>query len=777
MPSPEDAGPRPPRIVASTANRIGNRYIFGCEMKVLVVTDDAVLGERVRAELSAAGHEAGCGLVLPEPMPGVLVLDGRMGRARRLLTDALRHAVPPEVLWLAEDTGALPEGIADFANANPGPQEIARRVALAIRRRSRRAHERLLATAVEAAGDIIEIARPNAVLEYVNPAYTRTLGFTLFEAVGKTPKELVRSDVHTKEFFLEIDRTLAAGRAWSGVIVSRAKDGRLVYLEGTVAPVFDDDGRITHHVGVKRDITARMHTEQELREANAALQKARDAALGASRAKSQFLANMSHELRTPLNAIIGYSEMLAEEVTDLGESAFVPDLHKIKTAGQHLLSLIDDVLDISKIEAGKMELYLETFDVREMVDAVVSTMEPLISDRGNRFAVVADAGLGMMRADLTKVRQTLLNLLGNANKFTERGVVTLRIAAESHEGRDFVVFEVQDSGIGMTGAQRARLFQPFTQADASTTRRFGGTGLGLAISHRFCEMMGGAIEVHSALGKGSQFTARLPREVRPPGAEDRRGSIIPDDASHTVLVIDDDPTIHDVLMRTLAKRGFRVECVSTGVDGIEQARTLAPDVIVLDVMMPGMDGWSVLTALKDDERTANIPVVMLTIVDQTDVGFALGAVDYLVKPIEAKQLVRVLGRFTRGGSASVLVVEDDPATREIFRRTLESAGHRVVEAANGQEALDVLGEPPPDLVVLDLMMPEMDGFTFLDRLRARPGCDAVPVVVVTAKALAPEEHERLQGAAQRIVAKGLYGRRELLDQVQQRVTELLRPEG
>jgi signal transduction histidine kinase/DNA-binding response OmpR family regulator len=485
----------------------------------------------------------------------------------------------------------------------------------------------------------------------------------------------------------------------------------------------------------------------------------------ASRHKSEFLANMSHELRTPLNAIIGYSEMLQEEAQDQGAQAFVPDLEKIHAAGKHLLELINAVLDLSKIEAGKMELYLETFEVPPLVRDVAAVLGPLAQKNQNRLEVHCAPDVGAMRADLTKLRQALFNLVSNACKFTERGSVTLAVSRDTAESGDGIVFAVRDTGIGMTSEQMARLFQEFAQADASTTRRFGGTGLGLALSRRLCRMMGGDITVASEPGHGSTFTIRLPAEVREstrdaPASGARESGLA---GSSTVLVIDDDGAVRDLMARFLGKEGFRVATAPGGEEGLRLARETRPDVITLDVLMPGMDGWSVLAALKADAALADIPVVMLTMLDDRNLGYALGAADYLTKPIDRERLVAVLGHYRR--DLPVLVVDDDADFRELARRILEREGYAVIEAVNGRAALDRLRDTTPSVILLDLMMPEMDGFDFVAAARENAAWRALPIVVITAKDLTPEDHERLNGYVSRVLQKGGLTRDTLLGEV------------
>jgi signal transduction histidine kinase/CheY-like chemotaxis protein len=577
---------------------------------------------------------------------------------------------------------------------------------------------------------------------------------------------------------------------------------------------------------------------RDLAAAKEAAEASRLAADEANKAKSGFLANMSHELRTPLNAIIGYSEMLQEEAEDLGQKSSIPDLQKIQGAGKHLLGLINDILDLSKIEAGKTTLFLEEFDVAKLIGEVASTVQPLVARNGNKLEVDCPSGIGAMKADLTKMRQVLFNLLSNASKFTERGVIRLEVIRNgvgspsphpSPPGRGGAVtvteekassaalgalsaavgdvgspesprpapspggegrgegerstlnFTVTDTGIGMTAEQLGKLFEAFSQADASTTKKYGGTGLGLAISRRFCRLMGGDITVSSQPGQGSTFTVTLPAQVQeqpvPPPVPSVSGATDP--APRTphhgiVLVIDDDPSVRELMQRSLGKDGFRVEVAADGRAGLELAKRLKPAVITLDVMMPSMDGWAVLNALKADPATAEIPVVMLTIVDDKNMGFALGAADYFTKPIDWQRLGAVLQKYRKpAGGQTVLLVEDDERTREMLRRTLQKEGWEIREAANGRLGIEQLANGIPNLILLDLMMPEMDGFSFMKELRRRSDCARVPVIVITAKDLTEEDRRRLNGEVARILGKDTTDREQLVAEVRQFLTQQL----
>ena len=518
---------------------------------------------------------------------------------------------------------------------------------------------------------------------------------------------------------------------------------------------------------------------EELTRSEWELAIARDQALEANRAKSVFLANMSHELRTPMNAIIGYSEMLEEEADERGAQDLVPDLHKILSAGRHLLDLINSILDLSKIEAGKMDLYLETFQVDVVVADVVSTIKPLARKNGNALELNVDKRVGTMRADLTKVRQSLFNLLSNASKFTQNGQISLAVTREAEAGADWIVFKVSDTGIGMTEEQLSMLFQAFTQAHTSTSRSFGGTGLGLVITRQFCELMGGDVSVASEFGKGTTFTIRLPvavtdrpAELPAQGAREREAA----ETAGSVLVIDDDPMVGDLLRRFLGKEGFQVVTAASGDEGLRLAAEVHPDVITLDAIMPGMDGWMVLSRLKADRDLQSIPVIMLTIVDNRNLGFSLGASDFLIKPIQRDVLVATVQRLSLKPTAPVLIVDDDKLTRDLVKRSLESEGFQVVEANNGRIALEQMESTKPGLILLDLLMPEMDGFEFLAELRRQERWRSIPVVVVTAKNLDGADRTRLNGYVERILEKGAFTREELLRELRDLVKAGLRPD-
>jgi len=604
------------------------------------------------------------------------------------------------------------------------------------------------------------------ILKFTNPITSDITGYSQEEMDSMHFSRLVHPE--DLEMVARYNRERLEGLSTSDKYSFRiiAKNGVIKWIEiKTVVINWNDRPGV---LIITRDITDQLRLEEELRQA-------KESSEMANRAKSTFLANMSHELRTPLNAIIGYSEMLREDAQNLGYEEMTPDLEKVCVAGRQLLDIINDILDLSKIEAGKMTVFLEDILITHLVDSVTMIAQPAVKNNNNKFIVEVAPDIGTMHADITKTQQILSNLLSNAAKFTQNGTVTFSAAKELVDGQRWVRFRIIDTGIGMSTDEVERLFSAFTQADASTARRYGGTGLGLAISHRFCKMMGGEITVESEKGKGSTFTVRMPELVRAQDTEtgNQEQFAKPDAGEQSadkhiqktanVLIIDDDPAALDLLKRTIEKENYHCVVATNGEEGLRIAKEMHPDLIVLDVLMPEINGWQVLSILKSDPVLAHIPVIMATITRETNIGFALGASEYLVKPINKETLLAVIRKhhpeisYEESKTAGrIMIIEDDELTRRTLVNSLADSGWLIFEADNGRTALGNIDEFQPDLILLDLIMPEMDGFQFLCELRkSKSAWRSVPILVVTARDLTDDEHKYLEERVEMILQKGV----------------------
>ena len=527
-------------------------------------------------------------------------------------------------------------------------------------------------------------------------------------------------------------------------------------------------------ISIFSDITELKEREEDLTVNNEKLLKAREEAHNANQAKSQFLANMSHELRTPLNAVIGLTEMLKEDAEDDENEDYLEPLDRIHNASKHLLTLINDILDLSKIEAGKIELFEEEFSLPKMVEDVIETSKPLAEKNDNRIEIRMDQDLNSIYADQTRVRQIILNLISNACKFTEKGEVHIEVRKILEVETDLIEISVRDTGIGLSEEQQKKLFQAFTQADSSTTRKYGGTGLGLTITRQLSRLMGGDVTVESELGKGTKFTASLrlkrsdastPDQVLP--ARPKPEFSKEDGSSRKILIIDDDPTVRELMRRQLERDGFEVHSASDGKEGITKAREIKPDLITLDILMPDLDGWSVLRSLKADPEVSSIPVVMASILDEKNKGFSLGAADYLSKPLERERLIgSIRNLIGEGEGKKVMLVDDDPGMRLSVREALSRSGYEVLEAENGSQAISLLEEKDtaPDIILLDLIMPIMNGFEFLEKFR-NDLQSPIPVIVITSADLTDEEKKYLSGEVVRVLQKSDVGNSEIINEI------------
>lgn len=531
------------------------------------------------------------------------------------------------------------------------------------------------------------------------------------------------------------------------------------YLKADVFPVtlLTASGQEAQGAGiVLNDFTRQREWEIEMEEAKASAE-------AANRAKSTFLANMSHELRTPLTAVLGYTELIEDDLRDQGSTEILADLNKITVNARHLLQLINDVLDLSKIEAQKMDVHSVDFTLKSLFTEVEAATGSLVSKNDNSMIMEADNPDAVLHTDDLKVKQILLNVISNASKFTSNGQIRLSANSLTIDGVAHTRFVVNDNGIGMSKEQLANLFQRFTQADETTTRKYGGTGLGLALTRALSRMLGGTIEVESAEGQGTTFTITIPSNYT------RQAAVVAEDEAKasnsamlrhhqpdtpSVLVVDDEQPAREVLERHLMREGFAVQTASSGTQALEMIAAKPPLAVLLDVMMPGLDGWHVLKAIRTNPATAKIPVIMTTVLDEQNFAYAMGASGYLKKPVRRADMAEALQGAATVGGRHVLIVDDDTDACERLREMLERDGWNVRIANNGATGLAAMADKVPDLVLVDLVMPEMDGYSFIREVRKSERYSAVPLVVMTAEDITTKKVRQLSEQTEGIVQKG-----------------------
>jgi PAS domain S-box-containing protein len=594
----------------------------------------------------------------------------------------------------------------------------------------------------------------------LNRAGEDLLGFPSDELIGKNDYDFFPAD--QAERFISADRKTLRNRNLVDIpeetIQTNKKGARILHTKKI--PILDTAGEPAFLLGISEDITEAKKTQE-------ALLQAQEEAERANRVKSQFLASMSHELRTPLNAILGFSELLSDDtIGRFDEATRRRFLDQIHSSGEHLLQLINDILDLSKVEAGQMELQLQPVELGSLVDEARATVEPLAQSK----AIVLNGEPGPelhLIADAAKVKQMLLNLLSNAIKFTPNGG---RIQIRWRQIDSWAEIAVSDTGIGIAAEDLDRLFTEFQQLDAGPARQQGGTGLGLALTRRFAELHGGQVRVESVLGKGSTFTLRLPLE---PTALRTSAPLEPPPATASdltrplVLVVDDNPQAAEILARTMGAGGFRIKVARTGPEALTMARDLKPVAITLDILLPEVDGWEVLNRLKADEATRNIPVIVVSVVDNPALGRALGAIDYFVKPVDGKALLSRLSQYpfttkVKSESVRVLVVDDERANLDLLEALLKPAGFGVIRAGSGQEGIDLARSQMPNLILLDLMMPDLNGFDVVEALRAEEATRSIPIMVLTAKELTEDDKKALNGQVAAIFQRNSVAGTELI---------------
>ena len=622
---------------------------------------------------------------------------------------------------------------------------------------------------------------PDAILEVdheggirlANEEARRIFGYSHTELIGRRVEELLperyrgahltyRGHYHDHP----VKRQMGSGLdLWA-----LKADGSEFPVDIKLSPIQTEDGlRI---MCVVRDITDRRKTEEQIRSLNDSLERRNREVERANQLKSEFLASMSHELRTPLNAIIGFSDLLREQIAAQLNEKQQRHLSHISRGARHLLTLINDILDLSKIESGRLDLRLEKLSLPDDIEEVFTALRPLAAAKSLQLDVQIDRGLEI-RADRTRFKQILYNLLSNAIKFTPEGG---RITVEAQADEAVLRLAVSDTGIGIPPDEIETIFESFHQAAETTKGVREGTGLGLAITKRLVEMHRGQIWVESTPGEGSRFFLKLPlrsvtprREPETPAGETPLRSDKP-----LVLVVEDEEPARELLAHYLEPEGYDVAWVSSGADALTRARQLQPDAITLDIRLGDSSGWEILHRLKKDPETAHIPVVVISVLDEAQTGFALGASDYLVKPIEKETLLTVLREHISHSSSSatkLLVVDDDTETRYLLAAMLEAEGYVTLLAASGRHALEILSQMSPAAILLDLVMPEMDGFEVLRRIKEDRLSRNIPVFILTAKDLTEEDLKRLSGTTRALFLKGDSWREALVAQLRQAVRE------
>jgi len=593
------------------------------------------------------------------------------------------------------------------------------------------------------------------------------------QAVGKWDFDFF-TDEHASQAYADEQRILKTGQPLIGIVEKETlPGGEIRWVTTTKMPLRDRQKKAIGTFGISRDITDLKQAEEELR-------KAKEAAEAASRAKSEFLASMSHELRTPLNSIIGFANILLKNKEATLNAAQLNFLERIQANGKHLLGLINEILDLSKIEAQKMELHPGPTALDTLVRETLAQHEALVRDKPIQLLAELPAKVALLETDPDRLKQVLINLVGNALKFTERGSITVRVVTDPADNRP-VRIEVSDTGIGIPKEKLGLIFEAFQQAEAGTARKYGGTGLGLTISRALCHLMGYRIEVTSEVGRGSTFSIVLAPAAKPAGgapapvraAEPPAATGRADLKGSVVLVIDDELDSRTLLSHVLDEFGCQVITASSGEQGLRMAREFRPNIITVDLLMPHMDGWEFIRALKADREVSHIPVVVVSVLAGENRGRILGAVDVLQKPVSRDELLTVLQRNLPAAPRRVLVVDDEEDARRVIISELEGEPVEIHTAANGCEALELMERYPPGLVLLDLLMPEMDGMAFLDAIRRDPRYKYLPVVVITAKELTTREAEELRSLTFKVLnkAKAFEGELRLV------LEELLRPRG
>jgi PAS domain S-box-containing protein len=593
----------------------------------------------------------------------------------------------------------------------------------------------------------------------VNKAFEDFTGYSRKELLRKETLEQKCTAKETIEALNKIwEHTIEKREIGTGDVPWLTKSGEIRILQSIEIPWGEGAGRF--YTGL--DVTEEIRQRNELAITNAQLQQA-------SHAKSEFLANMSHELRTPLNSIIGFSEVLQEKTFGELNEKQAKYVENVLTSGKHLLGLINDILDLSKVEAGKIELKYEEFSLPDLLSESQTLVSTMASKKSISLESKIEEGLSRIIADPTKVKQIMYNLLSNAIKFTPDGG---RVTVNAKRADNMVQISVEDTGIGLREEDQENIFEEFYQVDSSYARQYQGTGLGLSLTKRLVELHGGKIWVESEIGRGSTFAFTIPQrlEERPAIEEITAPTEAEEEKRPTILVVEDERQASELLTLYLDEAGYQVICAFDGVEAIEKAKRLRPYAITLDIILPKKGGLEVLQELKSLPETKDIPIIIISIVENKELGLSLGAADYLIKPIDKLDLLHKLGEYNfstkvKEAPINILVVDDNPKDVELLTAILEPEGFGVIKAYGGKEGIDLAIEKKPDAIILDLLMPEVNGFEVVQRLKAHPKAKDIPVFIYTVKDITKEDGERLNKYVVSIKEKGKSSKEELLNDI------------
>jgi len=639
-----------------------------------------------------------------------------------------------------------------------------------------KANQRLMQGLMDDLKSMVGIMKTDGHIDFINNMPFELTGIKREDVIGKALWECpwFNSNNATVEQLKDICKQVTAGKSVTEDILFRSNQ-HIIWMELGIYPEFNKDGKVTQIIFEGVDISQRKETEElqnnyklklerEVSERTSELNEKAHELERATQLKSEFLANMSHELRTPMNSIIGFTNRVIKKAGDKLEDRQLNNLRTVERNAHHLLGLINGLLDLSKIEAGKMEAYAEAFDLSALVKEVFTLTHPMLENKPIELIADLPDDKITLNTDSTKLKQVLINLVSNSIKFTQSGSITINAKLKTNTTEPQVIIRIIDTGVGMSEDALKYIFDAFRQIDGTLTRKTGGTGLGLTIASNFTELLRGTINVESKEGVGTSFEIKLPVNLNtdtPPLETTRVTTTKAQNHSNnqqTILCIDDNADVLDLISGYLIDEGYQTITANNAEQGLALAKEVVPFAITLDILMPHKDGWSVLSELKEQDKTRDIPVFIISFLENKALGYQLGAFDYLQKPVEADQLIKGIARIKNNQITSALVVDDDIEARDLLGQILDETNITCKFAVDGNDALRTLQnctqtKQPPELILLDLMMPGMDGFELLTEIKQNPNWASIPIIVITAKTLEEHEHNFLRPRVASILAK------------------------